>query len=244
MKLRIAITDDDKNINSTIALITRTFFSSKGIDVDIEQFFDLENLDHSMKEKAFDLLLLDISFPFGSGITYATANKDLLKNSDVIFISNREDLVFESFSAQPFGFVRKSHFAEDLENTLSSYIAQERDFKEKSNIIIHAFGEDIKLDILNIIYIESFAKYQIIHTMEGEPLKTRLSMNQYEDALKGHRFLRAHKSYLVNSRYVKRFSSEYIEVINGDKIPMNPRKAGDIRKEYLKMESQFDSLVL
>ena len=42
---------------------------------------------------------------------------------DIIFISNREDLVFDALRINPKGFIRKSRFLQDVTGVVDSYFA-------------------------------------------------------------------------------------------------------------------------
>ena len=70
----------------------------------------------------YDLVFLDIDMPKYSGMDVAEEIRKKSADTDIIFVSNREDRVFETFSVQPFGFIRKNCFTEDLNATLRQYI--------------------------------------------------------------------------------------------------------------------------
>ena len=65
-----------------------------------------------MNGKDFDFVLLDIEMPKYSGIDLASKINEQKGGSGkpyIIFVTNRDGLVFDALKQQPFSFVRKSH---------------------------------------------------------------------------------------------------------------------------------------
>lgn len=62
-----------------------------------------------------------------------------------------------------------------------------------------------------IIYVESCDTEVLIHASDGRILRNRTSISQWE-ALLGEPFIRIHRAFLVNSKYVSSFSSDTVKV--------------------------------
>lgn len=110
--------------------------SDKEQEYTIESFRSAQDFLERMKSKVFDLLLLDIEMPTGSGLEFA---KELRRDNQpvcIVFVSGKTDRIFDTFEASPFAFVRKSKLKEDLDRTLLRYLLKNRMFKQADNIII------------------------------------------------------------------------------------------------------------
>ncbi len=59
-------------------------------------------------------------------------------------------------------------------------------------------------------------------------------LDNIEAELKGHKFIRTHKSYLINFRYISKISYEYIEMSNGMKVPISQSKRKEVRSILMK----------
>lgn len=62
-----------------------------------------------------------------------------------------------------------------------------------------------------IIYVESCDTEVLIHASDGRTLRNRTGISQWE-ALLGEPFIRIHRAFLVNSKYVSSFSSDTVKV--------------------------------
>ena len=64
--------------------------------------------------RRYDLFFLDIDMPGLNGIELCRRLRADGSRALVVFISGKEELVFQTFEVQPFRFVRKNHFQEEL----------------------------------------------------------------------------------------------------------------------------------
>lgn len=62
-----------------------------------------------------------------------------------------------------------------------------------------------------IVYVESCDTEVLIHASDGRTLRNRTAISQWE-ALLGEPFIRIHRAFLVNSKYVSSFSSDTVKV--------------------------------
>ena len=88
-------------------------------------------------------------------------------DSLVIFISNKEELVFQTFEVQPFRFIRKSEY-QKLLPALVDAISQKLEEQTKHLIFITepGSGDIFSFDIRNIFYVEAQRKNCLIVTTE------------------------------------------------------------------------------
>ena len=67
---------------------------------------------------------------------------------------------------------------------------------------------------------------------ESQPLLICRTLKYFEDVLTGHRFLRIHRSYLINPDFVVRYSKGkggYVTMKNNQELEISPNK----KKEFL-----------
>ena len=70
--------------------------------------------DSILAGKSYDLIFLDINLPDMNGIFLARHFRPFIRDSLLIFVSSQDDAVYDSFSAAPFRFLRKSRLQEEL----------------------------------------------------------------------------------------------------------------------------------
>lgn len=113
----------------------------------------------------YDICFLDIDLKNEDGITLAKKLKTYNSQLIIIFISQREDLVFQTFSVQPFQFIRKKHYQEVF-NQLN-YSLQQTTMSLKIN------HQKIYLNPLDIISVISL-DHDVIVTTEKRHIHLKI----------------------------------------------------------------------
>lgn len=131
------------------------------------------------------------------------------------------DRVFDTFSVSPFGFVRKDHFVKDISSLISRYIKQKVEtVSEKFVVTFKGSNGPISINPEEIQIVECYKNTQIFIFASGEQREICSRMQTLEDQLKDYSFVRVHKGYLVNCKYVKRMDSVSVTLISGKTYPV------------------------
>lgn len=178
-----------------------------------------------LKEHPVDLLFLDIQMPKLSGIDLLS----ILRNPPAVIITtaHREyaldgytfDIVdyllkpitFERFMAAVEKFYRRRGHQSPLP-LLKGQPVSPHFIYLKSGVKTHQINED------NIIYIESLKDFIQLYFADGKKLLIKYKISQLEKELSS-RFLRVHKSFIVNKNKVTAFSATEVET-GSIKIPI------------------------
>lgn len=120
--LRIAICDDDEYDRSAVWKIVSGVLAQNQIRSEIVQYQNGAYLLDELIQKKYDLILLDIQMPEMSGFIVAEQIYSMTGGDNLIFVSNEEDMVFQSLQFRPFRFVRKSQLKQDLTIAINSWI--------------------------------------------------------------------------------------------------------------------------
>ena len=197
--LRIALLDDDK----TALLISKgaieSFFQEKNIAISLDAFSSPLNFLAMAKEENYRLVFLDIDMPELNGLQVGEQVKNINSQTDIIYLSQREDLVFDTLKLHPFGFIRKSKIIQDFANVLELFVNTSLNANaESKKITISSKTETMSADIDSIMYIEGNRNYQTFYLKDGTNFDARVLMGDLESKLKEHGFIRVHKGYLVN----------------------------------------------
>ena len=232
-KLKIGICDDESMILKVIAEVVKDILTQKGFTGEIEKFSSPKELWCGLGKEKYSLLFLDISMPDLDGITLAKKVRAQYQDLDIIFVSNREDKVFDSLSVHPFGFVRKSMFLKDIAALLEEWLAQRPIVSETLSLQVPREGM-VSLPIRDIVYIEGSKKDQIVYLNKREPVVVRSTMDDLEKKLEGKGFIRCHKGYLVNCAFIYLIRYELlIEMRTGEKIPVSRARLQQVKEEFL-----------
>lgn len=243
-RLHVAVCDDDEAAIGIIGSSLKDVFGQHGVEVGVSLFTSALELEKSMRVRRYDLLLLDIDMPQLDGISFARELRDQGNDIDIMYISNREDKVFDSLRVAPVGFIRKSRFLQDMSEIVGTYLKTRKNRREVSSIVLRKNGLIRPVRADTIEYIEGHRKEQVLHLKEGgEELTMRSSMKALEDELAPAGFMRIHQGYLVNFRFIKLIDEGGVQLITGESLPISRRKTTEVRSRYLELIEKDDQMV-
>ncbi|WP_428665832.1 LytR/AlgR family response regulator transcription factor [Runella sp.] len=94
-------------------------------------------------------------------------------------------------------------------------------------------GQDT-IAIERILYLSAGGNYTVFHLKEGEKIVTSLSLSSYAPLLEQHGFLRVHKSYLLNTDYLREclnIRNHFLILPDGEKIEIARRRRSALRQQ-------------
>ena len=151
--MNVLLVDDEKAFLVTLKNSILKICSEKDIDINITTITDPYSVLENEHYKHYDAILLDIDMPNISGIDITEKNNSLKGTSSkpyILFVTNRDGLVFDALRTQPYSFVRKSHLR-DLKPCLGSIYSK---ISLENSIYIKSGNKTDRLEIKEIIYIE------------------------------------------------------------------------------------------
>lgn len=232
--IRIAVCDDERFARDTVASAVKSIFEEHKIQTEIQIFFSAMELADYCSTHVFDLIYLDIEMPEMNGIKLGKLLRESSYSTDIIYVSNREDTVFQALKIQPFGFVRKGYFMKDLQDVTSSYIScLNKRQNEKKIVVITSEGyQNIPFSLIR--YFEGSGTYQLMYIKNKKvPLQIRSRMVNLEKELEPEGFLRIHKGYLVNFLYISRISATEVIMDQNEMLPISRGKGQKLKSRFL-----------
>ncbi len=225
--MKVIVLDDDELFLRSIKADIEKLFSFWDTKAEIHAACNIKMLNNILRKGAPDLIFLDIDMPDKSGTDIACELRNTYEGIDIIFLTNREDLVFQSIHYLPFRFIRKSKIDEELDEAISAYVKY---YKEKKTVYIFDTGEGKKPILLSsIFYIESEAHYVRVYTKE-ESICARVNISGLEKELKRYNFIRIQRSYLVNLKYVQNITGKSVMLTCGEELPIKRGSMEAIRR--------------
>jgi DNA-binding LytR/AlgR family response regulator len=161
---------------------------------------------YTINNNQVDLIFLDIVMPQVSGLEFL---KTLYKPPMVVFTTAFKEYAFEGFEndavdylVKPFAFERflkAVNKAFQLSRFKNPVIAanDETHVIPKGFLMVKVEYTTIRVDLIDILYIEGLKDYVKIHT-EGKLILTKTTMKNLIEKLPSDSFLRVHKSYIIS----------------------------------------------
>lgn len=229
MKYRIAICDDEQNQIEYIASIVASWSAHEGHGCEIRTFASAEAFLFEYEEdKAYDILLLDVEMKNMNGIELAKRIRKDNNRAEIIFITSHFEFVGEGYEVDALHYLIKPISVEKLTQVLTK--AAEKLSVEPPSVVISCEGETVKLYESDILYVESFLHYIVIHTKDNE-YKIKENISVFENKVSDV-FYRIHRSYLVSLKYITRISRTSVNIGNTE-LPLSRGKYDNINRAFI-----------
>lgn len=202
-----------------------------------------------LRSLSYDLVLLDIRMPGGTGLELASALRDLPHPPKVIFTTAYPDHAVEAFDLEAVDYLVKPFDADRLARALDRALAHPAEdapprppaapappgTEPLVRIPVQRDGRTVLVDRTAIVYASAVRGYSYLKLAE-ERLLVSFSLNELERRLRGH-FFRTHRSYLVNLDHVRElvpdFKGALVLVMNDkqrSRVEVSRRQARELRR--------------
>ena len=229
MKYKISICDDEQNQIEYITSIVSSWSAHEGHGCEIRTFASAEAfLFEYEKDKAYDILLLDVEMKNMNGIELAKRIRKDNNRAEIIFITSHFEFVGEGYEVDALHYLIKPISAKKLTQVLTK--AVEKISVEPLSVVISCEGETVKLYEADIRYVESFLHYITIHTKDKE-YKIKENISVFEHTVSDD-FYRIHRSYLASLKHITRISRTSVNIGNTE-LPLSRGKYDDINRAFI-----------
>lgn len=232
--MNILIIDDEEISSSYLEELVKEHFNGLNIELNVFIANKLKTANPLAKnnENIPDIIFIDIEMPEKNGILLGAEIKEFYKNNEkkplLIYATAHSEYGYEAFENDAITYILKPFTQQKISNSLQKAFSI-LNITEQF-ILVKYNGINIKIDLENIIYFESELKYTNLVTKE----KTIIiddTIQSLED--KYPDFLRIHRSYLVNKKYIykffKRENSWFVSLKNGQTLPISRRQWQEIQ---------------
>jgi DNA-binding LytR/AlgR family response regulator len=180
-----------------------------------------------------DLLICDIEMPEMSGLQFV---KSLRITPMVIFVSAHRDYALDCYEVSPVDFLLKpldiNRFLKSIEKVRLRYLNQNEIVEIEPYFFIRENLNNVQIPYKDVIYMKAQENFLQIVTSTKSFLPI-LSISKMEEQIKGDRFLRVHRSFLVNRSEISLIGKNEIVLSNGLSIPIGDQYRTQINRKHL-----------
>ncbi len=177
-----------------------------------------------------DLILLDIEMPGMNGMRFAQTMKE---GPALVFTTAYTEYVSESYEVEAADYLVKPIDPDRFQRAITRLSLKIQE-EEKETLTIKADRKFVRLPIGKIVYVEGVKDYIKIH-LEDRKVITRLTIKGIEGMLPKDRFMRIHKSYIVNIGKITSFDSKSVE-IGGKDVAIGQSFQAKVRESLLSLK--------
>ena len=180
-----------------------------------------------LRDMTVDLLLVDINMPDLNGMDFV---RQLHNPPLVIFTTAYSEYAIEGFRLDAVDYLLKPFSFADFNRAVGKArslleLMRLRDDKAPAAAANEAEGGDC-------IYLESEGEYVRLHLAAGSTITTLFRLKNMESSLPAGRFMRVHRSYIVNLSHVSGYARGRVYLDNGEYVPLGENYR-DTFREYI-----------
>lgn len=237
--MRIAVCDDNVVMLNFLCDEINKEFKNNGVDFALDRFENGADFLSVYETAPFDFVFLDIDMPNINGFEIAERiNKD--NSSLIVFVTSHDELVYSSFRFQPFRFIRKNHIAAELPETVKALAERINERTAARHFEVRTSSGNVFLDLNDVEYIEIYGHWLRITVKNSDAIECYGSLSDFEKRLVPHNFVRTHKSYLVNCKYIYSIEQKQVVLDDNTVIPLSKYKIESVRN---KLRSYLRSMI-
>lgn len=222
-KISVIIVDDEPSARSVLTGLLNNLFPNIEI---VDSCSNIVEAVNSIKNHQPDAVFLDIEMPEYAGYEIVSFFTEI--NFEIVFVTAYDSYALKAFELSAVDYLLKPIDIARLKNTVSrlyekvKYKTQIDNYKilveslqsEKvSKMVISHHGARKVLPFNEIIAIEAQEAYSCIHTTSGDKYLVSRNLKYYENILgSNNRFIRTHKSWIINMDFISSYSKTKMEI--------------------------------
>lgn len=145
----------------------------------------------------YDAVFLDIEMPGLTGLDAAQLVRERADPPAVVFVTAHSEYAVDAFAVEAFDYLLKPIDPERLARVVERLAELSRGAVDTRKIPVVGGGGTELIDQEQVHYVQAEGDYSRVHTFDRSYLATS-SLRELEAALPSDRFVRIHRSYLVN----------------------------------------------
>jgi DNA-binding LytR/AlgR family response regulator len=199
----VAIDDEPLAVKKISAYIQKTPFLE--LVAECRSAFEAMEV---INNRNIQLLFIDINMPDLNGLEFV---KSLSEKPYIVFTTAYSEYAVEGFQVDATDYLLKpvtySSFLKAANKVKNLIDLNAKSQKESirataSHLFVKSEYKLIRIELDDIKYIESQHEYIKIHLINSAPVMTQLSMKSIEEQLPSDRFMRVHRSFIVNLKKI------------------------------------------
>ncbi len=240
--MKAVIIDDEKDSREILA----NYVSKYCPDIEVCGFGEsVETGLKAIRDHHPEIVFLDIEMPYGNGFDLLDRARDM--DFETIFVTAFDHYAMQALNQSASYYLLKPIDIDELVKAVDKIKSEraEKNYTQHAKVLIDNLrsGAPQKImlptmegfeivNIQSIQYCEAEDNFTKFHFEDQKPLLICRTLKYFEDILKSYRFIRIHRSYLVNPDFVIRYSKGkggYVTMKNNQELEISPNK----KKEFL-----------
>jgi len=189
----------------------------------------------ALQQQPVDAMFIDINMPDLNGLDFV---KSLDHPPLIVFTTAYTDYALEGYKVAAVDYLLKPYGFDEFENAAAK-VKKYCDLQEQAaTTTISQLDDDdaiyvksdykiVRVETSSIRYVEAMSEYlRIFSDDHTKPIMVLLSMKKMEEHLPSSRFMRIHRSYIINLKKIREVNKNHVSLDDDVSLPI-----GDIYKD-------------
>lgn len=215
--MKIAVCDDERAFAARLKGMIDSYYRTA--DCGVYVFTSANQLIDEIcgAPDKFAAVFLDIEMPEINGLEAAATIRQMSAGIEIIFLTSHTEFAMEGYEVNALRFLAKPIIEEKLHEALALL---DKSTANGRCIVIAEGGSRILVKQADVIYIRAENVYLKIVTT-GQSYLHRQKLADIESELDSGRFVRIHRSYIVNLAHVKSYNGRSVIMTDGAELPLS-----------------------
>lgn len=228
--LEIFVCDDDTNITEFLKFFIMKHFGDNYKVLTMNRCQELIGMVE-LNERIPDILIMDINLKDGNGIETVKRLQKGHPKLKVIYLTGIINYATAIFETNPAYFLLKPIKENNLIDAITK-VSQEIEFDKSDSIVIKTNGSEIILFRRDIMYVESQGRKLVIYLADGKKIEIYEKMDTIHEQLGGS-FIRSHKSFLINMKYITERTNKEFYLSDGKVLPISKPNLKEAKIKFI-----------
>ena len=230
MNLNVCIVEDSEVDAQVMRTVLKNYFEDKNFSYSIKtygtgvEFFD----DYKDGYICPTTLFIRIVLPNSNGLDICKKLRSEGFAGDIVFVTDKPEYAIDAFSVDARGYILKPYSPQHVFDVLDRVTS----FSSLQAIAIKIGRQLVRVPVFSIMYVESSAHDCIFHCRHDTNYTSRCKLDEVQKEIDSFKFVRCHKSYLVNMNYVQAVSATEFTMSDGSTIPITKNDSATIQDIY------------
>lgn len=225
--MRILICDDEVRYIQPLRKCLEQYMTEHNIPSEITEAVAPQKI--LLSKEVYDIAFLDIQMENVDGLTLAKELRQRNRKTALFFITNYEGYQDNAMDLQALRYFKKPFEPERLIAGLDK--ALEYIDGAYVDVFLYSGGVQQRVLVDDIMYLTLDGRKVAIQTVKSRFLVTG-KLEEWMERFPHTFFRQPHKSFLVNLHHVERYAYSELQMSDGTRIPIAPKKQPEFRRTW------------
>jgi DNA-binding LytR/AlgR family response regulator len=226
----VAIVEDEVTHLNALKDMLERYKRENGVNFSVTSYRDIETFLFEYKN-CFDIVFMDIELPGMNGMDGARRLRAIDPVAVLIFVTNMAQFAVQGYEVDALDYMLKpviyKNFAIKCNRALKVI-----NLRPDKYVVVHGENNINRMSVNDIIYVEVRGHHMNFHLSNSNIVDVCGALGKLAEELKDYGFARCNSCYLLNMKFIKEITSNFVVMSSGDELLISKRRKKDFLNEF------------